>query len=119
WIDRNRSARDLFAVATRVTRLGRALPCVTISWVRTKPSDYHLSLIRVARFRLNLNSGPLRALIATSDSAVWPTSITRWNFAGSHFSAAGRIGVSLSTTRDFACSTGFDNAMGFAGAAAL
>src|SRR5579859_6755952 len=108
WIDRNRSAPELLAVATRRARLGRALPSVTISRVQAKPSDFSLSTSRVARFRLNSNSGTLRALIAPSDFLVCPTSTMRWNFAGSHFAARGPVAA-------FFSATGFSAVRGLAG----
>ena len=77
-------AGRLLAAATRLTRLGLALPSVTSNLVSAKPSAFNFSSIRCARRRLKTNSATLRALIAPSDSAVCPTSTTIRNFAGSH-----------------------------------
>src|SRR6202140_4409536 len=89
WIDRKRSACRALAAATRLTRLGLALPSVTRSLVSAKPSAFNFSSICRARRRLKANSATLRALIAPSDLAVCPTSRTIRNFAGSHMVAAG------------------------------
>src|SRR5258708_7518352 len=70
WIDRKRFACRLLAAATRLTRLGRALPSVKSNLVSAKPSAFNFSSIRCARRRLKTNSATLRALIAPSDSAV-------------------------------------------------
>src|ERR1700746_3051405 len=78
----------LLAAATRLTRLGCALPVVTKSVVSAIPPAFSCPAIRPASFRLKANSGTLRALIAPSDSAVCPTSTTILNFAGSHVTAA-------------------------------
>src|SRR6266550_320562 len=72
-VDRQEEIRvQMLAAATRLTRLGLALPSV-----------------RCARRRLKTNSATLRALVAPSDSAVCPTSRTIRNFEGSHIVATG------------------------------
>ena len=70
----------LLATATRLKRLGLALPSVTSNLVLAKPSAFNFCSIRCARRRLKANSGTLRALVAPSDSAVCPTSNTSRNF---------------------------------------
>src|SRR5258708_24900426 len=89
WIDRKRFDCRLLAAATRLTRLGRALPSVKSNLVSAKHSAFNCSSIRCARRRLKTNSATLRALIAPSDSAVCPTSKTIRNFEGSQLVATG------------------------------
>src|SRR5882724_4820874 len=88
-MDRKRSACRLLAAATRLTRLGLALPSVTSNLVSAKPAAFNFSSIRCARRRLKTNSATLRALIAPSDSAVCPTSRTIRNFEGSQLAETG------------------------------
>src|SRR5262249_21225816 len=109
WIDRKKSAFARFAAATRVSRLGLALPPVTRSLVSANPSDLNFSSIRFASCKLKSNSGMLRALVAPSDSLVWPTSRMIRNFDGSHFKttreawgfgAASSLGATFAVCRD-------------------
>src|SRR5262245_18378116 len=78
-----------------------------MSLAAAKPSDFNFPSIRSARWRLKLNSGTLRALIAPSDLAVCPTSSTIRNFAGSHPCPAGFAGGGCSATRIFGGAAGF------------
>src|SRR5204863_3939123 len=94
----------LLAAATRLKRLGLALPSVTSNLVSAKPAAFNFSSIRFARRRLKTNSETLRALIAPSDSAVCPTSRTIRNFAGSHRVATGFKAAGLNWTGPTAAS---------------
>src|SRR6516162_6646046 len=78
-MDRNRSAEDLLARATRWPRLLWAAPSVISSTVFSKPASISLRSTRLARRRLKSYSSRPRALFAPGTLAVCPTSMIRRN----------------------------------------